>query len=71
MNDLREVTEQVRDTDEARTNGFLPCGLRTAQVLPHKQQIDPGRPGAQPSPAMDSLETLITCPSLWASVSHL
>lgn len=41
MNDFREVTEQVRGTDEPRTDGFLPRGLGAAHVLPHKQQTDP------------------------------
>lgn len=66
MNDFREVTEQVRGTDEPRTDGFLPHGLGAAHVLPHKQQTDPGDQ-EQPSPATYSLGALSTCLSLGLS----
>lgn len=65
---MQEVTEQLGGTAEARTNRFLPRGLRIAQLLQHKQQTDrPRRPGAQLSCAMNSLGTLITCLSLGLS----
>lgn len=50
MNDFREVTEQVRGTDEPRTDGFLPRGLGTAHVLhTNSRQTQETRSSAQPS----------------------